>query len=268
MRNELQKLEAQSEVVFGFAKNFVLNGSKNYSVDVFKNSALDSSVRIIHNKDGSISINAEDVAIGFGWFKLEEKNGKTYQSIRWDRMNGFSTECGFDHLWSKDDYIPEPLFYRLGMKANNEKAEKFQNWLSFEVLPTLRKTGSYSIAPEVPERKLTADDYLRAASIISTCKNERLPYVLDLLKKSGIKIPKLQSEQSKSVAGRDVEGRARKAIGTAKLVYGITYADISRKSGVTRQQIGRIYSGESVPTLERSEVVCDAIHDLIVKTTA
>lgn len=164
--------------------------------------------------------------------------------------------------------INESGLYSLILSSKLPNAKKFKRWVTSEVLPALRKTGNYSIAPEIPERKLTADDYLRAASIISTCKNERLPYVLDLLKKSGIKVPKLQSEQSKSVAGRDVEGRARKAIGTAKLVYGITYADISRKSGVTRQQIGRIYSGESVPTLERSEVVCDAIHDLIVKTTA
>ena len=164
--------------------------------------------------------------------------------------------------------INESGLYSLILSSKLPNAKKFKRWVTSEVLPALRKTGSYSISPEVPERKLTADDYLRAASIISTCKNERLPYVLDLLKKSGIKIPKLQSEQSKSIAGRDVAGRARKAIGTAKLVYGITYADISRKSGVTRQQIGRIYSGESVPTLERSEVVCGAIHDLIVKTTA
>lgn len=164
--------------------------------------------------------------------------------------------------------INESGLYSLILSSKLPNAKKFKRWVTSEVLPALRKTGSYSIAPEIQERKLTADDYLRAASIISTCKNERLPYVLDLLKKSGIKIPKIQSEQSKSVAVRDVEGRARKAIGTAKLVYGITYADISRKSGVTRQQIGRIYSGESVPTLERSEVVCDAIHDLIVKTTA
>lgn len=164
--------------------------------------------------------------------------------------------------------INESGLYSLILSSKMPNAKKFKRWVTSEVLPALRKTGSYSITPEIQERKLTADDYLRAASIISTCKNERLPYVLDLLKKSGIKIPKIQSEQSKSVAGRDVEGRARKAIGTAKLVYGITYADISRKSGVTRQQIGRIYSGESVPTLERSEVVCDAIHDLIVKTTA
>lgn len=164
--------------------------------------------------------------------------------------------------------INESGLYSLILSSKLPNAKKFKRWVTSEVLPALRKTGNYSIAPEIPERKLTADDYLRAASIISTCKNERLPYVLDLLKKSGIKIPKLQSEQPKSIADRDVEGRARKAIGTAKLVYGITYADISRKSGVTRQQISRIYSGESVPTLERSEVVCDAIHDLIVKTTA
>ena len=34
-------------------------------------------------------------------------------------MNGFSEECGFAHKWAKDDYIPESLFYRLGMKASN-----------------------------------------------------------------------------------------------------------------------------------------------------
>lgn len=34
-------------------------------------------------------------------------------------------EFGFDHKWSKDDYIPESLFYMLAMKANNERAQKF-----------------------------------------------------------------------------------------------------------------------------------------------
>lgn len=144
-KDETQKLEAETDAFTEFAKDMVLNGPRNCSTDVFKNSELDISVRVIHNEDGSISINAEDVALGFGWFKLEKKNGKEYQSIRWDRINGFSAECGFDHKWSKTDYIPEPLFYRLGMKANNERAEKFQNWLSFEVLPAIRKTGSYSV---------------------------------------------------------------------------------------------------------------------------
>lgn len=111
---------------------------------VFSNDELGISVRTILNDDGSISVNAEDTAVGFGWTKKEVKNGKEYTSIRWDRMNGFSTDCGFPHEWSKDDYIPESLFYRLGMKASNATAEKFQNWLAIKVIPEIRKTGGYS----------------------------------------------------------------------------------------------------------------------------
>lgn len=110
---------------------------------VFSNDELGISVRTMLNDDGSISVNAEDTAVGFGWTKKEVKNGKEYTSIRWDRMNGFSTDCGFPHEWSKDDYIPESLFYRLGMKASNATAEKFQNWLAIKVIPEIRKTGAY-----------------------------------------------------------------------------------------------------------------------------
>ena len=39
---------------------------------------------------------------------------------------------------------------------------------------------------EVPPRELTSDDYFRTASIVATCKNERLPYVLSYPKMAGI----------------------------------------------------------------------------------
>lgn len=116
-----------------------MNGLK-----IFDNPNLGLRVRTILNDDGSISVNAEDTAIGFGWIKKETKNEREYTSIRWERMNTFSAECGFDHKWSKDDYVPESLFYRLGMKASNVAADKFQNWLAIDVIPAIRKTGTYS----------------------------------------------------------------------------------------------------------------------------
>lgn len=116
------------------------------SLKIFENEELGLKVRAIKNDDGSISINAEDTAIGFGWTKHETKNGKTYTTVRWERMNGYSSECGFAHEWSKNDYIPESLFYMLGMKANNETALKYQKWLAMEVLPSIRRTGSYHTA--------------------------------------------------------------------------------------------------------------------------
>lgn len=117
-------------------------------LQVFKNQELGLQARTITNPDGSISINAEDTAIGFGWTQTQNKNGKQYISIRWETLNGYCREFGFPNKLGKDDYIPESLFYRLGMKANNAAAEKFQNWLAFEVIPSIRKTGSYEISKE------------------------------------------------------------------------------------------------------------------------
>lgn len=47
--------------------------------------------------------------------------------------------------------IPESDVYRLIMRSNLESAEEFQDWVAEEVLPTIRKTGSYSFPPRVTE---------------------------------------------------------------------------------------------------------------------
>ena len=122
-------------------------------LQIFNNEELGLSVRTILNDDGSISVNAEDTAIGFGWCRTEVKNGKEYRSVMWARMNGFLKEMGFAHECAKEDYIPESLFYRLGMKANNAVADKFQNWLAMEVIPSIRRTGSYQ-KPLTPEQMM------------------------------------------------------------------------------------------------------------------
>ena len=44
----------------------------------------------------------------------------------------------------RPEFIPENIFYRLAMKARNEVAEKFQAFVADEVIPSIRRTGSYS----------------------------------------------------------------------------------------------------------------------------
>ena len=129
-------------------------------VQVFNNEELGLQARMIMNPDKSISVNAEDTAIGFGWCR--EKKGRIY--IMWDRFNGFCEELGFPQKCGKDTFIPESLYYLLGMKASNERAQKYQRWLAMEVLPTLRKTGSY----EMPKK--------------DTDKREKLPSVNQMVK--------------------------------------------------------------------------------------
>jgi prophage antirepressor-like protein len=138
--------------------NTITGGNMN-ELKIFKNKELGLSVRTLPNPDGSISISAEDTAIGFGW--TQEKNGKIY--VKWERLNSFCREMGFSPQVGKDDYIPESLFYRLGMKASNPVAEKFQNWLAMDVIPSIRKTGSY----EMPKKKQNNE---RLASVNNAVK--------------------------------------------------------------------------------------------------
>ena len=118
-------------------------------LQIFNNEELKLKVRAIQNEDGSISISAEDTARGFGWTTVAKSGNEV---VRWARLNEYCKEFGFSKKLGKDDYIPESLFYRLGMKANNAVADKFQNWLAMEVIPSIRKTGHYGKPMTIPEQ--------------------------------------------------------------------------------------------------------------------
>lgn len=123
---------------------------KDTSLMTFRNEEIGARVRAVLNDDGSISVSAEDAAIGFGW--TQEKEGKTY--VKWERLNTYCQSLGYSPVVGKDDYIPEGLFYRLGMKASNSMADRFQNWLAMEVIPSIRRTGGYHQKTLTPEEMM------------------------------------------------------------------------------------------------------------------
>lgn len=94
-----------------------------------------------YEQDGTAYLKLDDVARGLGF--TQTKNGLEY--IRWDRVESYLADFGFPHKWGKDDFIPENVFYRLAMKANNPVAEKFQALVADEIIPSIRKTGSYTM---------------------------------------------------------------------------------------------------------------------------
>ena len=83
-----------------------------------------------YEEDGVAYLHIEDSARGLGFERTESKNGIEYNSIRWERVEGFLAEFGFrpqvgENGNPHDYYIPENIFYRLCMKAKNDVAEKF-----------------------------------------------------------------------------------------------------------------------------------------------
>lgn len=164
-------------------------------VSVFTNKDLGLQMRTILNDDGSISVNAEDTAIGFGWIDTSQRatSGSVLIKVRWARMNKYSADCGFPHKWSKDAYIPESLFYTLAMKANNERAQKFQKWIAIDVIPSIRKTGSYCRYKQ--KNRPSVNDCIKAATLIADCDKEHIPYVAAILRQGGFVIPDTGNEQ-------------------------------------------------------------------------
>lgn len=104
-------------------------------------------------------LNAEDVARGFGF--TESKSGVEY--VRWRTINRYLKEFGFSQDVAKDDFLPENMVYRLGFKASNEAAQKFQAVLADEVLPAIRRHGGYLTPEKVEEVLLNPDTLIKLA---------------------------------------------------------------------------------------------------------
>lgn len=88
--------------------------------------------------------------------------------------------------------INESGLYSLIMSSKLPSARAFKRWVTGDVLPSLRKTGRYMTHSD--QRSLTPDDYIKAASIISTCKDDRLYCARRLLEQAGINASLLKIE--------------------------------------------------------------------------
>ena len=95
--------------------------------------------------NGQVMFDAESAAIGLGL--TETKKGVLY--VRWRTLKNYLSQ-----EVAKGDFITEPQFYKLAIKANNATAERFQDWVTEEVLPSIRKTGGYQAKPMTPMKLL------------------------------------------------------------------------------------------------------------------
>lgn len=116
-------------------------------------------------KNGEVYFDAEQSAIGMGI--SQTKNGKTY--ARWERVQEYlhSPQVG------KGDYITEPQFYELAIKANNQTARSFQHWVTNEVLPSIRKHGAYMTPQAIEKALLNPDTIINLATQLKEEQQKR-----------------------------------------------------------------------------------------------
>lgn len=88
--------------------------------------------------------------------------------------------------------VNEYGLYNLVLSSRKPEAKAFKRWVTHEVLPAIRKTGSY----ERKTRRLAfhTGEYFKAAEMVSKATPESLPYVLNLLRDAGMQIPEIQQQ--------------------------------------------------------------------------
>lgn len=106
---------------------------------------------------------AETVAKSVGLTTIA-KSGNAV--VRWNRVRKYLNSPEVE----KGDFITEPQMYRLAIKANNKTAERFQDWVTNEVLPSIRKHGAYMTDEKIEEALLNPDMII---SLATKLKNER-----------------------------------------------------------------------------------------------
>lgn len=140
---------------------------KQANVQMFKYGDVELPVK--DYADGSIEFDAEQSAFGFGLTKFSK--GKEY--VRWERVNEYLGLSRSGQQIKRGDFITEPQFYKLAIKANNQVAEKFQDWVTSEVLPSIRKHGAYMTDEKIEEVLLNPDTIIKLATELKTERERR-----------------------------------------------------------------------------------------------
>lgn len=122
--------------------------------------------------------------------------------------------------------ISEPGLYRILAKCNLPKCEPFESWVFDEVLPSIRKTGSYG-ATQIPRK-----DQLFLAIIHSESEEERAGALKELAEINKQEVKALTAERDEAIRTKAMIGSTREATAMA------TASAKSRECEKLREQIG------------------------------
>ena len=164
------------------------------TLQIFNNEEF-GSIRTL-TIDGELWFVGKDVALALGYTN-PQKAVRDHVDKEDKGVNEMDTPSGIQKIV----IINESGMYSLIFGSKLESAKRFKHWVTSEVLPALRKTGTYTMPKmeneeKTEQRDITRDDYIRAAAIVGSCKNERLPIVLNLIERAGISIPKVEPANS------------------------------------------------------------------------
>lgn len=114
------------------------------TLQIFENIALGAMIRTI-TEDTDVLFCASDVAKALGYTNPAKAIGDHCKGVT---KRDTPTDGGGEQ---EMNYILEPDLYRLIFGSKLESAKKFQDWIFSDVLPSIRKTGSYTAIADIQQ---------------------------------------------------------------------------------------------------------------------
>lgn len=177
-------------------------------------------------KDSTIYFAGSDVAKALG-YAIPHKAVQTHCKgvLKWN----IPTNSGNQDVL----FITEGDVYRLIMKSKLPDAEKFESWVMDEVLPSIRKTGSYNVPKSTSGQiQLLAQGYTELEQTVNSIKND-VTELKDNVPLYGCEIDEVQKHVRrigvKVLGGKDSNAYRDGSIRSS--VYSDIYGQLKREYG-------------------------------------
>ena len=176
-----------------------------------------------YEENGVAYIRLEDAARGLGFTEIAASGN---ECVKWTRVRKYLADLGIDTGvdGKLPEYIPENIFYRLCMKANNETAQKFQAKVCDVILPELRKRGYVALYPNGQPSSLQILNMMVQAVNEQAARNAETEKRVDAIESGFNNMCEIMTTSVKDDA-RKVCQRTLNAIAT-KRGGGTAYADV------------------------------------------
>jgi len=205
-------------------------------------------VRTFETLEGDVLFCAKDVATALGYKDTRHaisahcKGGAKYP---------VPTNGGMQEMM----FVPESDVYRLTFSSKLQKAEEFTDWITKEVIPSIRQTGSYSMndspAPSIVEKQLEIQ-YINANARLAEARTEQAKILLEFARLD-------ISPKSKSLLANEASAivTGRKILPPVETEITYSAAEAGEMLGVTANKIGRIANANGLKTEEYGITILD-----------
>lgn len=204
----------------------------------------ETNVRVIEDDSGAFEVVAKDVAegLGYNW----QANLIAHVPEEWKGVKPINTPGGVQQMAT----LKEPgLYFFLG-RSDKPDALPMQKWVSGEVLPSIRKTGSYSAPTANSASQSGLPEFRRARALdLATKTAERITAQFPNLSENSRQV--IFAKVINPVAGFEILAlpRVEKKHRTA--------GEVGEILGITGTMVGRIANLHNLKTPEHGEYHLD-----------